>query len=65
MISINTLIARHQATLFESRGDAEHCADCNNREPDGWYFKVRCVQHDPRRYVVVAHDEDGQFVGAL
>jgi hypothetical protein len=65
MTDLSTILARHSPTLFASRDEAEYCADCNNRDADGWSYRVRCVQHDPRRYIVVAYDDDGQFVGAL
>jgi hypothetical protein len=53
------------ATRFTSRDEAELCADCNNRELDGHNFKVWCVQHEPREYVVLATDDDGYLVGAM
>ena len=50
------------ATLFASRGEAEYCADCNNRDADGWLFKVVLTQG---RYAVAAYDEDNNLVGYL
>lgn len=53
------------ATRFKSREEAEYCADCNNREEDGWTFSVRRVRLEPREYVVLATDDDGYLVGAI
>ena len=59
------------ANKFTDRGKAELCADCHNspetaeKQPHNHSFKVRCIQHNPRLYIVAIYDEEGQHVGEL
>ena len=49
-------------SLFSSCADARLCADANNRDPDGWLYKVVRIKAG---WVVAAYDEDNVIVGYL
>lgn len=52
-------------TQFKTESEAQYCADCNNRDADGWEFKVRRSNLNSAFWVVECFDEEGERVGAL
>ena len=52
-------------TVFVSRAEAEHCADCCGRDDSDWTYSVERIHLDPPRWKVAVRDEDNELIAYM